>query len=418
MPEERSALPGRENVMFMEQLLFVTTIVLACSCAGTLAIRLTSARLLGLGWLSAAFAFGGLAAALLCVSHTLPPLLSVAAVDILILLSFALLHLAVLQLVEVEITFQLELLLLGLQTVSDLVALHYGLAWRMRISVAALLAALESGQTGAALLRKVRPGTRVASWFNALLLFAVTSLQLIRVGVVAFRIPDVAALQRLRDLTCLGYLAFVFAIGFGIFWLSSSTLLTKLDDLASLDPLTRLYNRRVFLRWCERIQARSRESNAAFSVLIADLDHFKAVNDKYGHAVGDAVLCTSVERMQDAVRGIDILGRWGGEEFVALLPGASPEAAILVAQRVRRNVERSVVPVGNGRSGETSEGVRVTLSVGVASFRGEGDTIDRMMERADHALYEAKASGRNRVSVDGLGTPDFFSLRHARTGTQ
>lgn len=405
--------------MSMEQLLLVISIVLACSCAGTLAIRLTNARLLGLGWLSAAFAFGGLAAALMCVSYTLPPLLSVLAVDVLILLSFTLLHLAVLQLVEVQITFQLELLLLGLQTVSDLVALHYGIAWRLRVSVAALLLALQSGQTGAALLRRLRPGTGVASWFNALLLFSVTFLQLLRAETVTLRrIPEVAALRRLESLTCLGYLVFTFAIGFGIFWLASSTLLTKLDDLASLDPLTRLYNRRVFLRWCERIQARSRENNAAFSVLIADLDHFKAVNDKYGHAIGDAVLCTSVERMQDAVRGIDILGRWGGEEFVALLPGASPEAAMLVAQRVRRNVERSVVPVGSGCSGENAEGVRVTLSVGVASFRGEGDTIDRMMERADHALYEAKASGRNRVSVDGLETPDFFSLRHARTGTQ
>ena len=89
-----------------------------------------------------------------------------------------------------------------------------------------------------------------------------------------------------------------------------------------------------------------------------------------------------------------------------------------MAQRVRRNVERGVVPVGNDCSGEKSEGVRVTLSVGVATFQGEGDTIDRMMERADHALYAAKASGRNRVSVDGLEAPDFFSLRHARTGTQ
>ncbi len=404
-------------------MLFITVIVLACSCTGTLAIRLTSARLLGLGWLSAAFAFGGLAATLLCGAHWLPPLLSVAAVDVLILLSFALLHLAVLQMVEVQITFQLEMLLLGLQTVSDLVALHYGFASRTRVSIAALLLAVQSGQTAAALLREVRPGTRIASWFNAMLLIAVTVLQFLRGWTVAFRrIPNLAALQQLEMLTCLSYLVFTFAIGFGIFWLASSTLLTKLDDLASLDPLTRLYNRRVFLRWCERIQTRSRESNAAFSVLIADLDHFKAVNDQYGHATGDAVLCTTVERMQDAVRGIDILGRWGGEEFVALLPGASPEAALLVAQRVRRNVERSVVPVGKECSGQASEGpgagVRVTLSVGVASFQGEGDTIDRMMERADHALYAAKASGRNRVSVDGLEAPDFFSLRHARTGTQ
>ncbi len=405
--------------MPIEQILLLTVGVLACSCAGALAIRLTNARLLGLGWLSAAFAVGSLTSMLLYVSYALPPLLSVAAVDVLVLLSFALLHLAVLHLVDVEITFQYELLLLGLQTLSDLVSLHYGVPWRIRVSIAALLLAVQSGYTGAMLLLRVRAGTRVATWFNALLLFAVTFLQLMRSRTVAFSpIRDGAALMRLEKLTCLSYLAFSFAVGFGIFWLASSTLLIKLDDLASLDPLTRLYNRRVFLRWCERVEARSRENKAPFSVLIADLDHFKAVNDKFGHAMGDVVLCAAVERMQDAVRGIDILGRWGGEEFVALLPGASSEAALLVAQRVRRNVERSVVPVGKRVPGEDSQGLHVTLSVGVASFQGEGDTIDRMMERADHALYAAKASGRNQVSVDGLQVPDFFSLRHARTGTQ
>lgn len=404
--------------MSIQQILLVLTGVLACSCAGTLAIRLTNKRLLGLGWLSAAFAFGGLGAALLSVAPWLPPLLSVAAVDILSLLSFALLHLAVLQLAEMDIRFQPELLLLGLQTLSDLVSLHFGLPWRMRVSVAALLLAVQTGKTGITLLHRASPGTRVASWFNAMLLFLITLVELLRCGSIAsHRVQGAPALHRLEILTCLGYLCFTFAIGFGIFWLASSTLLTKLDDLASLDPLTRLYNRRVFLRWCERIHARSRENNAAFSVLIADLDHFKAVNDQFGHAIGDAVLCTAVERMQDAVRGIDILGRWGGEEFVALLPGASPEAALLVAQRVRRNVERSVVPLGKDSSAENTEGVRITLSVGVASFQGEGDTVDLMMKRADHALYTAKASGRNQVSVDGLQAPDFFALRHARIGT-
>ncbi len=405
--------------MPIDQILLLTAGVLACSFAGTLAIRLTNARLLGLGWLSAAFAVGSVVAMLSCVAYALPPLLSVAAMDVLVLLSFALLHLAVLHLIDVEITFQIELLLLGLQTVTDLVSLHYGVPWQIRVSIAALLLAMQSGYTGGMLLRGRRPGTGVATWFNALLLFLVTLLQLMRSGTVAFRpIRDAAMLMRLEKLTCLIYIAFSFAVGFGIFWLASSTLLTQLDDLASLDPLTRLYNRRVFLRWCERVEARSRENKAAFSVLIADLDHFKAVNDKYGHAMGDVVLCTAVERMQDAVRGIDILGRWGGEEFVALLPGASSEAALLVAQRVRRNVERSVIPLGKQVSEEDPQGLRVTLSVGVASYQGEGDTVDRMMERADHALYAAKASGRNQVSVDGLQVSDFFSLRHARTGTQ
>ena len=130
---------------------------------------------------------------------------------------------------------------------------------------------------------------------------------------------------------------------------------------------------------------------------MVDLDHFKQINDRFGHTGGDLALCAVVEQMQDSIRGIDVLGRWGGEEFVALLPGAAQGDALVVAQRIRRNVER----IDLARSYEEPFGhapeVRLTVSLGLASYGGTADSIEAMLQRADEALYQAKRAGRNRV---------------------
>ena len=166
--------------------------------------------------------------------------------------------------------------------------------------------------------------------------------------------------------------------------------------MASTDPLTRVYNRRVFLHWCESEQARSQGLGVPFSVLMLDFDHFKKINDTYGHHVGDQVLCAAVERIQDSVRGIDVLCRWGGEEFAVLLPNASEEATQMVAERVRRNI-RMIKSADMRFAGEAFAELQLSASIGAASFEGAGDTYDLMLQRADAALYEAKRSGRNRV---------------------
>lgn len=178
--------------------------------------------------------------------------------------------------------------------------------------------------------------------------------------------------------------------------MTTAKLSTELEYMASTDPLTRVYNRRVFRDWCEKELARSQRMGSTFSLLMVDVDHLKRVNDRFGHRAGDLVLCAVVEQMQDSVRGIDVLGRWGGEEFVALLPGADRDAALLVAHRIRGNVEKlrltEIVPGGCG-----DEESGLTVSVGMASHRGGTDRLDDMMDRADAALYRAKAEGRNRV---------------------
>ena len=121
-----------------------------------------------------------------------------------------------------------------------------------------------------------------------------------------------------------------------------------------------------------------------------DVDHFKRVNDHYGHSGGDMALVAVVEAMQDSVRGIDVLGRWGGEEFTALLPGTNLESAHLVADRVRQNIEKLELQTNSGP-------MRITVSIGVATVRDARDDVKGMLLRADKALYQAKKNGRNQV---------------------
>ncbi|MEZ4227095.1 MAG: diguanylate cyclase [Polyangiaceae bacterium] len=157
---------------------------------------------------------------------------------------------------------------------------------------------------------------------------------------------------------------------------------------AHVDPLTGLSNRRALERGAQdRVDARER-----FGVLFIDADHFKAVNDRFGHQVGDRVLVAIADVLKAGLRPGDSVGRYGGEEFVVLVAGAGPEAARLVAERLRRSVEKLVPPAG-------VEGVTVSIGTAVFDPRDEGDTAQAAMRRADVALYASKAGGRNCVTM-------------------
>lgn len=166
----------------------------------------------------------------------------------------------------------------------------------------------------------------------------------------------------------------------------------RLAHLAVTDDLTRAYNYRYLApRMAEEI-GRAKRHGEGFSILMMDLDHFKDVNDQWGHAVGDEVLQAFVARVRHEVRESDVLIRRGGEEFVLLMPGTSSEVARGVAERVREHVAGSPI--------ETATGARVPLrvSIGVATLR-ESETVADVEGRADAALYRAKAEGRDRVEV-------------------
>ncbi len=191
------------------------------------------------------------------------------------------------------------------------------------------------------------------------------------------------------------FIASPIALAFAFLWRSTARLTDDITRIAETDPLTRVFNRRAFLQWCEKEERRSRELQRPFSVLLLDFDKFKAVNDRFGHHVGDEVLCAAVERIQDAVRGIDVLCRWGGEEFAVLLPNANEDAAVLVGERIRKGVSSS--RFSNIYGDKEPFPLRLTVSIGAASFDHGFDSFEAMLRRADTSLYAAKHAGRDRV---------------------
>jgi len=163
-------------------------------------------------------------------------------------------------------------------------------------------------------------------------------------------------------------------------------------ELAVTDGLTGLHNRRYLDSHLKLLIDRSVARGRSMSVCMTDIDRFKLINDTYGHDIGDAVLREFASRLRSAVRGADLACRYGGEEFVLLMPDTPPETAAGVAERLRMAIEQ--VPF---RLGDVTVPLQVTASMGIASLSPQGDSPEALLKRADNALYEAKRGGRNRV---------------------
>jgi diguanylate cyclase (GGDEF)-like protein/PAS domain S-box-containing protein len=166
---------------------------------------------------------------------------------------------------------------------------------------------------------------------------------------------------------------------------------------ASTDSLTGVSNRRYFIAQAEQELRRSRRFARDLSVMMFDLDHFKSVNDRYGHAAGDAVLQGAVKAGLESLRQSDQMGRLGGEEFAVILPETGIKAAAEVANRLRQHIaERSIITGGDT---DRRAAVDCTVSIGVAQLTPQDGSIDDLLHRADQALYRAKENGRNRVET-------------------
>lgn len=171
----------------------------------------------------------------------------------------------------------------------------------------------------------------------------------------------------------------------------------RIMDLAATDPLTGVLNRRAFMERLEQEIERSRRGKTPISLIMADIDYFKRVNDRYGHQDGDIVLQRFVDQLTTSLRAYDFTARYGGEEFFVCLPGADGSQAGSVAERLRKRVEEMEVVFPDG-----SRSIRITASFGVVSFLPEPqESIDSLIKRADEAMYRAKNEGRNRVCMAG-----------------
>lgn len=160
-----------------------------------------------------------------------------------------------------------------------------------------------------------------------------------------------------------------------------------LEELAFSDELTRLYNRRFLTRQLSALIRSATRHERALSVVLVDIDRFKAINDTYGHAKGDAVLTRVASRLQRCLREEDYAGRWGGEEFLILLPDDDGDGAHVAAEKLRTAV-----------GGRPVAGLPVTVSAGCATWM-PGESIDDVLRRADTAMYDAKRAGRDQVVV-------------------
>jgi diguanylate cyclase (GGDEF)-like protein len=166
----------------------------------------------------------------------------------------------------------------------------------------------------------------------------------------------------------------------------------ELRRFATTDSLTGLYNRRHFLELADKELIRSRRTTKAFSIIMFDIDHFKCINDTYGHQAGDQVLKTIALACQENLRQMDVIARYGGDEFIILLPEVDSPDAHHVANKIRTSVAEQEIMFEN-------QPIIMTISLGVATLSMDTESLDQIFARVDKALYRAKEAGRNQVKI-------------------
>ena len=166
----------------------------------------------------------------------------------------------------------------------------------------------------------------------------------------------------------------------------------KLRESASTDPLTGVLNRRAIARESAREISRAHRSRTPLSIVVLDIDHFKAINDLHGHNAGDQALCALTALLGRGLRNIDLIGRLGGEEFVLILPDTRLDGAALIAEKLRKTLSAHPLPLSTGL-------LKMTFTAGVAQLLASDTGLHSFLERADKALYRGKSAGRNRIVV-------------------
>ena len=382
--------------------LIISCILFTCGFAGLLTVRLTNPFFKGLGWLGGAFCCGSVSALGFALRPNFPPDILIILPNFLVLAAYVFLDTCVLELIRSESLlpkFGISLLVVQIACFFTLRGV-YDRELLCVVSLGYLLAAqlLKSAHR---LKGALKPGMRGAAWFSFALLSGFSAFNIGRSTLVLLlRVPqNPYSPNTLELISAFVFLGVGLGLGFGMFWMASSHLRMTLEELANSDSLTGLYNRRMFLAMCIRENERSRRTGIPFSLFLLDVDHFKQINDAHGHRGGDAVLCRVAHTVRDSVRSFDVVGRWGGEEFVVLLPGTDMKTALVVAERVRQNIPQAGSENAVTGSKWSGSKLNITASIGIATGLGSANDIESLMHRCDMAMYEAKARGRNRVVV-------------------
>ena len=254
------------------------------------------------------------------------------------------------------------------------------------------------------LLFKTPRNQRPGYWFTAAM-FGLYSIVLYLRLLTSASLPSLAdpfAVDAWQNLLFLATNLAGIGWTFGLLMMTNQRLALELGaaeaevrEMAATDFLTGAYNRRAFSEFGQREMQRATRYAAPFALLIIDIDHFKAINDEYGHLNGDVMLCEVVKTLRANLRAVDILARWGGEEFAVLLPETDPAGCLRVAEKLR-------AAVADLRAPAEQRMMRATISLGCAVWNAQDETLDGALRRADQALYQAKQQGRNSAVMETI----------------
>ncbi len=262
-----------------------------------------------------------------------------------------------------------------------------------RAIVNSLLFAMVYAASARALLIHIEPRLRIAYWFTGLCFAILVVVMLVR-GIMIWLLP--AGAYGLYVNMALNPLSFFIScmvqlcVTFGFLLMLNYRLLTDLQVIASRDALTGALNRRSIEEEALRLKARCERTGNPLAITMIDIDHFKSINDRYGHPVGDEVLRRLAKIAQTSIRADDYFARYGGEEFCLLLPSTTENEAWALAERLRITYAEMIVEIG-------VESLNSTISIGVADSTSIGLEFTSLVAAADQALYRAKQQGRNRV---------------------
>ena len=348
----------------------------------------------GLGHWAGASVLGTMALLMIAMHNVVPEWLALSLAQMLIAMGFILMWDGFRRFVGRAPLSRPILMVLIMFAIGLIVASNVLQSLTLRASSNALWIALLSTMVARELLSAARPreiAMRVSGW-----LYAISAMLFFMRGfavAASDAIVDPWNPDGLVALLLFWWLCFTMGATLGMVLMASERLQKELDHQASHDPLTGALNRRALSMFAEKELARSRRNGQPLSVLMMDLDHFKAINDHFGHRGGDEILCRFVSASQRVLRTEDVFCRFGGEEFLALLPGIASEQALLVAERIRSAYRSEMENIT-----VLSLPFNTTVSIGISQYRPE-EEIDDVIRRADSALYQAKANGRNRCEL-------------------
>jgi diguanylate cyclase (GGDEF)-like protein len=373
-------------------ILYVHVYLLIGISVGLLVIARRHPHARELRWMAVSSAAGAMSTVLRVADTHIPRLFSILLANLLLLLSFVLIHRCFEAFVAVRLRARsLGVLLVG----AGMAGLAYFTYADENIVIRSLILSLTCFAlallNSATLLgcRDAAVRTPCVATAGLYVMFALTAAMRC-LGVLFHDTPREYFAGSVSNLIgLLGFEILIVGVPLGYFWMSSARLWSNQNKLARTDSLTGLPNRRALEEWGTAAAGRGRAQRTPLALLVLDVDHFKRINDHYGHKGGDLALRALSRLLAGAVRREDLVARLGGEEFVILLWNQSMESALATAERIRKLVEELEIVVED-------HVLRATISSGVAVF-GVDDVFDDVLRRADRALYAAKLAGRNCV---------------------